>query len=71
VLYRIQREIECVSSGEQWSIGASLGVALVPAGSRLAPDKVIAQADRLMYRAKQSGDRRPLIATVPSAAAAA
>jgi GGDEF domain-containing protein len=69
VLYRIQREIECISNGEKWSIGASLGVALVPAGAKLAPDKVIAEADRLMYRAKQSGDRRPLVATVRAAAA--
>ncbi|WEK47217.1 MAG: diguanylate cyclase [Candidatus Andeanibacterium colombiense] len=74
VLLRIQREIDCVAQGESWSISASLGVALVPPGAQLAPNRVIAEADRLMYRAKQSGDRRPLVATVPrtgSSAAAA
>jgi len=69
VLYRIQREIELVSHGEQWAIGASLGVALVPPGARPDPHAVIAEADRLMYRAKQSGDGSPLVSTVPAAAA--
>ncbi|MBO9498588.1 MAG: diguanylate cyclase [Novosphingobium sp.] len=71
VLFRIQREIEGISNDEEWTIGASLGVALVPAGAKPDPNTVIAQADRLMYRAKQSGDRRPLVATVPGTAAAA
>ncbi len=68
VLVRLQHEIEGVSRGEPWTIGASLGVAIVPAGAALDPASVIATADRLMYRAKQSKSDQPLVATVPAAA---
>lgn len=68
VLDRLQREILTVSQDEPWAIGASLGVAIVPAGAALDPTSVIATADRLMYRAKHSQSPEPLIATVSIAA---
>ena len=68
VLARLQREIMTVSQDEPWTIGASLGVAIVPAGASLDPTSVIATADRLMYRAKHSRSPEPLIATVSIAA---
>jgi diguanylate cyclase len=36
-------------------IGASVGIALCPAGSRVCPDTILADADRAMYEAKRKG----------------
>lgn len=67
VLERMQREIETVSEGEPWIVGASLGVAIVPRGAMPDPTGVIAAADRLMYRAKQAKGRAPVVETLAAA----
>ncbi|KPL67814.1 hypothetical protein SZ64_06610 [Erythrobacter sp. SG61-1L] len=68
VLGRIQRELDTVSEGEPWKVGASLGVAIVPQGSMPDPTSVIAAADRLMYRAKQAHAQAPVVETLSVAA---
>jgi len=65
VLERLQREVAAVSDSEEWKVGASFGVAIVPAGSTPEPDAVIGAADKLMYRAKQSKGDGPLVGIVP------
>lgn len=69
VLARLQRELNTISVGEPWNVGASLGVAVVPPGKMPDPVSVIAAADRLMYRAKQAKGREPVVETITAAAA--
>jgi len=68
VLERLQREVAAISDSEDWTVSASFGVALVPAGSTPDPAAVIAAADKLMYKAKQSKGDGPLVGIVPIAA---
>ncbi len=67
VLARIQRELDTVSEGEPWQVGASLGVAIVPQGAMPDPTGVIAAADRLMYRAKQAKGHEPVVEILAAA----
>ncbi|HTN15245.1 MAG TPA: diguanylate cyclase [Sphingomonadaceae bacterium] len=69
VLSRLQRELDTISEGEPWNVGASLGVAVVPPGEMPDPASVIAAADRLMYRAKQAETHEPVVETITAAAA--
>jgi len=64
VLARMQVELTTVSDGEPWDVGASFGVAIVPAGVTVDPARILNTADRLMYKAKHGDSSEPLIATL-------
>lgn len=64
VIGRLQAEVLNASDGEAWTVSASFGVAIVPPGEATDPQHIVDAADRLMYQAKQSSGRQPLVATV-------
>ncbi len=64
VLERLQAEMAGVSEGEDWQLGASVGVAIAPAESKISAQDLITAADKLMYKAKQSRDHVPVIAVM-------
>ncbi len=64
VLERLQAEMADVSEGEDWHLGASIGVAIAPAESKISAQDLITAADKLMYKAKQSRDYVPVIAVM-------
>jgi diguanylate cyclase (GGDEF)-like protein len=56
------REI-VVKSGVDIRVGASVGVVLIPTGTRMEEDDVVLVADRRMYRAKHAGKGQVVIDT--------
>lgn len=60
---RLQEAVATAGVGEPWEIAASVGAVVIPVGIKVDPAEAVAAADRLMYRAKQSKEVRPVVET--------
>ncbi|OCC22827.1 hypothetical protein MB02_14895 [Croceicoccus estronivorus] len=67
VLAYLRNNLASVSNGEEWEIGASVGVAVVPADAPVDAEAVIIAADRLMYQAKSCDNGMTFVETLAAA----
>lgn len=58
---RLQQAAKEAGQDEAWKIEASAGAVVIPPSSQISPKSAITAADLLMYRAKQSPDRKRVI----------